>query len=447
MQHSGASLYRLMVRPEANWQEKYDKAFRLAAERGITILPYLYNFNGSPQFPYAEATGPAGNAWETWVYTAVHRYGNNGELWNANPGVPYRPPPAWEVWNEPNRNSNNPGGASVQPEKYAQFLKRTSAAIQAAQKERTPGIGVPVLFGGLVSKIGDMSVAEFLYRSQNSGGGGVQDLGSYFNGLSLHPYSLRNGVTGPGGVQEQVTNARNSLNSFFNSTKQLWITELGWNVGNHPNEQPQTWVSLQDQASNLSGSFNWIKSVAVEKNIQTIIWFMYRDCVGCGLNWADFTGLRGADGSFRPAWYAFQEQTGAKAWPALEWQPMDNLGKPGNGGLTSDPDMSTWGLGRLDNSPGGQAMSSSTKPMKTAGLGEPRQLPPAGLRPERCLMGLQPHRHRRARQRRHDLALGLGWDEIRLWRQPRQTQKRGPDLSPRHLHAGIRHPGRVRPGR
>jgi hypothetical protein len=346
MQKSGATIYRLMIRNEANWQERYDKAFRLAAERGITILPYIYTFNGSTQFPYAEATGPGGSPWETWVYTVVHRYGYNGEFWNANPGVPYKPVPAWEVWNEPNLKENNPGGAKVQPENYARFLKRTAAAIQQAQQERTPGVGVPVLFGGLItggetSTSNFMTISEFLDKADN-----VAGVGPTFNGLSLHPYPHRNGAYGQFGVQGRVENARAALNATF-GPKQLWITEIGWTL-NDTGQPSGLWVTEQQQMEYLMQSFHWLKQQSAGLNIQSIIYFMYRDCPGCGLKWADFTGLRRADGTFRPAWYAFQEHAAAKAWPALEWQPNDNLGKPANGGLTSDPDMSTWGYGRLD---------------------------------------------------------------------------------------------------
>ena len=340
MQKSGASSYRLMVNNIGGWQEKYDKAFRLAAERGITILPYLYNFFGGSQekpeqYPYSEATGPGGSPWETWVYTVIHRYGANGEFWNANPGVPYKPVPAWEVWNEPNFKENNPGGKSVQPEKYGEFLKRTSAAIQAAQKERTPGVGVPVLHGGLIST-GHMSVGEFLNKVKN-----VSEVGFAFNGLSLHPYSWRSGLSG---VQTHVNNARAELSAKFSTTKSLWITELGWNISNEPGET-QNWVSVQDQAKYLSQSFDWLEEKEAEKdlNIKTIIYFFYKDTPGGPLKWANYAGLRGSDGSFRPAWYAFQEQTKATAWPIPEWH-TSTLG----GSVTSEPEINSWGAGRLD---------------------------------------------------------------------------------------------------
>lgn len=341
MDRSGISIYRLMVRPQTAastfdeaTEAAYDKTFKFAAERGITILPYLYNFNGSTAYPYALATGPAGNAWETWVHQVVQRYGNNGSFWNDNPGLPYKPPPAWEVWNEPNFNHNSPGGL-VQPDKYAKFLKRTSTAINDAQKVRTPGIGTQVLFGGLIS-VGDMGVNQFLIKAKE----GATDVGFYFNGLSLHPYSFRNGVPG---MKTIVEHARSQLNTTFSTNKSLWITEVGWNVGNDAGET-QNWVTANEQANNLTASFNWIKSLPSAWNVPVIIWHLYRDTPTGELHWGNWTGVRGSDGSFRPAWYHLQGQTGVPAWPTHEWQPVDNLG----GSTTSDPDISSRGLGTLN---------------------------------------------------------------------------------------------------
>lgn len=341
MQHSGATMYRMMIRPE-NSQAEIDNAFRLAAERNITILPYLYGFNGSSQYPYAVATGPGGNAWETWVYQAVERYGGHGYFWQENPGLPEKTVPGWEVWNEESMPKNSPGEV-VSPTKYAAFLKRTSQAIVAAQKVMTPGVGTQVFYGGL-PPYGQVSPSEFLSLSKAA----EPTLGNYFNGLSLHPYSFRSGVTGTGGVQQQVNSARTTLSTVFGASKTLWITELGWNTSNNESEKTQNWVDAASQAQYLTESFNWIRNQSGSLNIPAVFWYDYRDHPGILKNWADYDGLRAADGSFKAAWYAFQAQTGTPAWPVVEWHTPDSIGKPSWGGVTSDPDISSWGEGRLD---------------------------------------------------------------------------------------------------
>jgi hypothetical protein len=338
MQHSGATIYRMMIRPSFS-QAQYDNAFQLAAERNITILPYLYGFKGSEQYPYTLATGPAGNEWETWVYQEVERYGSHGYFWQEHPGLVEKTVPGWEVWNEPNLKSNSPG-ETVDASKYAEFLKRTSQAIISAQNVMTPGSGTQVYFGGLASSYGQ-KVSTFLSQAKS----GIPTLGTYFNGLSLHPYSFREGVYGASGVEGLVDEARTALNAIGN-TKSLWITEIGWNTSNDPNEpvNKQNWVSPENQSLYLTQSFNWIKSVAESKNIPAVIWFDYRDHPNNLKNWADYDGLRDASGAFKQAWYAFQEQTKAPAWPVYEWH-SDNLGGEN---LQGDPDISSGGYGDLN---------------------------------------------------------------------------------------------------
>ncbi len=347
IQHSGSTIYRLEINQyfynSSGWAS-YDKAFKLAAEHNITILPYFYHrANYSPQFPtQAEWESSAAGSFTWFVYAAVHRYGAGGEFWKAEEGkIPYKPVPAWEVWNEENMAVNNPGGKVVDPVAYAKFLKHTSAAIQTAQKEKTPGLGVPVLFGGLNSQTGK-DVVTYL---QEAKGNGSLELGSYFNGLSLHPYAGLHGAYTEQGVSGEIEHAHAGLAAYFPS-KQIWVTEIGWNEaipGKNPNQaEGGEGVSAELQSLWLTQSFAWIKANAAALNIQSAIWFLYKDIAGA-YGPKSYNGLRKENGEFRVAWYAFEEQTGATRWPTEEWQ-TGNLG----GNIASDPDMSSWGYGRLD---------------------------------------------------------------------------------------------------
>jgi Glycosyl hydrolase catalytic core len=333
IQRSGAQYFHLQISQTSN-VSAYDPIFQRAWERGITILPYLYS--GGPtgsQFPTLEQIEKEGSGPGTWiyfVYDVVHRYGFQGDFWygKSNP----QPVPAWEVWNEPNLRENNPGGASVYPESYTRFARRTAVAIQAAQKERS-GFGTRVNFGNLFSaktttegaNYKSMNVALFLEKAAN-----VDPNGSNFTGLALHPYSFTGGRAG---VETNVNFAREKLNQFFGgSTKELWITELGWLAEGGDASHPASGEALQDQY--LTDSFNWIRSVQAEKNIQALIYFNYHDYddPNPSHGWAEHAGLRRMDGSYRPAWYAFQQQTGAPTWPTGPWT-TENLG----GNLTLDP--------------------------------------------------------------------------------------------------------------
>jgi len=303
LRRSGAGVLRLQIQYGMTWSQ-LDASFRSAAERGIVVLPYFYGFKNAFQFPTEAEWKPAGNAWEVWVYEVVQRYGYAGSFWTET-GHPaqYHPVTAWEIWNEPNLAINNPGGATVQPQNYARFMRRTAEAIRGAQALKSPTPTV-VLFGGLYSRASgiNMGVTEFLKKAKEAETPELK-IGEAFNGLSLHPYSF---TEGPTGVEKWINEARLGLTTYFGG-KSLWITELGWNV------EGESAVSESTQASYLTQSFNWIKSVAVTKNIQLLIWYAIRDNPG-STNWAFHTGLRRTDGSFRPAWASFQAQTGASAW-------------------------------------------------------------------------------------------------------------------------------------
>jgi hypothetical protein len=344
IQSSGAKIVRVPF-GEADYYNttklgEIETMFRRAAERNITILPFLYGRRKEgheKQFLTQKEWGEENNSWETFVYGVVQKFGYNGGFWTKYPSVPYEPVTAWEVWNEPNLKENNPGTV-VQPEEYAKFLKRTSTAIQVAQELRTPGSGTQVLFGGLYSEgpsVGGMSVGEFLKRAHS-----VSETGLAFNGLSLHPYPFQGGLFG---VEQYVNDARNQLNANLWSAKSLWITELGWNVSPWGDEL-RPYVDESQQRTYLEASFNWIKSVAAAKNIPALFWYMYRDNPVDG-KWDHHTGLLRADGTFRPAWEAFLAQTGIAPLPPppTAW-PSESLG----GGINADPDIASWGPGRLD---------------------------------------------------------------------------------------------------
>ena len=140
--------------------------------------------------------------WWTWAKQAVERYGVNGSFWagKANP----TPITAWEVGNEPNLKKNNPllpgGGEEVQPEEYGAFLVYTAAAIQTGSKAKT-GANTQVLFGGLLLSIGNAQA--FLEEAYE-----VPGVPSTYTGLSVHPYSLVNGIKE---LQKEMNDIHNVL--------------------------------------------------------------------------------------------------------------------------------------------------------------------------------------------------------------------------------------------
>jgi hypothetical protein len=344
---SGAKYYHLQLSQTTN-VAGYDPIFQRAYEQGITILPVLYgSVTTGRQFPTLKQLEEEGNGPGTWIhfiYDVVHRYGFQGDFWagETNP----KPVPVWGIWNEPNLRVNNPDEASVYPEAYTRFARRTAVAIQDAQKQQTsseqqPGFGTRVNFGNLFSaatcKDGPKCDEGSNYKSMNVGlflkeANDVDSGGSNFTGLALHPYSFTGGKAG---VEQNVDFARKMLDDHFGgATKEIWITELGWLAEGGDTAHPASGEALQAQY--LTESFNWIRSVQAEKNIQSLVYYNYRDFddPDPNMTWGEHAGLRRMDNSFRPAWYFFQQQTGAEVWPT--W-PNENLG----GNITGDPAISS----------------------------------------------------------------------------------------------------------
>ena len=79
-------------------------------------------------------------------------------------------------------------------------------------------------------------------------------------------------------------------------------------------------VDEEELASLVTESFSWIKLNAAADDIQLAAWYNLRDFGGTA--WDGYAGLQGEDGSLHPAWYAFQEQTGAERsgdiWAAFQ---------------------------------------------------------------------------------------------------------------------------------
>jgi hypothetical protein len=326
IQHSGVKLFRVdalwqVIAEKGNWEQQgpweqsYDKYFQLAAERDITLLPYLYGRRTNAALHQFYLS----NEWSEWlkfVWTFVQRYGRGGTFWAAHPSLPYKPVTAWEVWNEPNLPLNNPG-ETVLPKKYAEFFVATSNTITAAQNERRKA-GEPqdtkVLVGGLYEEWGVTTWSVEKYFAELSTNPTLNnEFKSRNSGYGLHPYSF-NGSEAEKiiGVKNNVNLARGALSIYDSAAKPIWITELGWPVPGSPQHAVS---SPQEQAALLTNSFSWLKGVSGEKNISYVAWYDYRDTGLGGSPWPTLCGLRDINGEFRPAWFSFLEQAGAPIWP------------------------------------------------------------------------------------------------------------------------------------
>jgi FG-GAP-like repeat len=336
IQKSGSSIYRVGIFKDewyARGPSDYDKIFQRAAERNITVLPYLVD-GGYP----TPANEPAWKDWTKMCEDLVKRYGYSGTFWAGKPY--YKPVTAWELGNEPNlkAETGHYGEAGPNPTRYAEFLKAMSSAVRNASQAQA-GTGTTVLMGGLY--LGPVGADSTKWDSFLNSAYGVSEFYKAFDGISIHPYGFdyAHGEASKKTISEvtaEITGIRSNLASkTWGPSRTLWVTEIGWPVGINPNGA--TGVDDSNQSRLLTESFNWIKSNASSNKIESLIWYNLRDDNSKNLWQARDGLLRGdASRSARPAWTAFQAQTGATSWtPPAEQAPAATTNAATNVGYTS----------------------------------------------------------------------------------------------------------------
>src|SRR6478672_3381102 len=98
---------------------QYDTLMRAVAERGLEVLPVLFNppaFRSSrPARGAREGTYPPRRFADMGAFAAaaVHRYGPDGSFWREHPALRRVPIRAWQVWNEPSLPAYWPTGPNA----------------------------------------------------------------------------------------------------------------------------------------------------------------------------------------------------------------------------------------------------------------------------------------------------------------------------------------------
>jgi hypothetical protein len=314
---SGAEAFRVPLPPSLN----NDSAVEAAAKKGVTIHAEISSGVALP-------TGAARTSFLGNVYNEVQRYGYGGQFWAEHSSLPYRPITTWEVWNEPN-------GSGIGAAEYGVFLGEVANTIQAASQAKA-GRGTNVVFGGLlvwgnsgkgekgsVTYTGAMTYLEeaYPYIAANPN----------VTGIAIHPYELNPETfhSGLGRIQAfeyAVRGFHNVLVELAELTghpqKSLWITEAGW-----PAEGEYS-VGLEGQATLLKQAIDFARANAGTLNLGDFLWYNLRDA-GNSAIWQNRCGIISRNGSYRPAWYVFQQETGAPQWP-VEAHPSVVL-DPSNG--------------------------------------------------------------------------------------------------------------------
>lgn len=363
--HSGAKYVRFTVscrewkKENAAFWTRTNNRFEEAWKAGLTVLPDIVGRcqSDEPGQPVSEEWAPPFNDYQAFVTDLVHHYGYAGSFWTGK--SPKLEVGYWEIWNEPNLPENGLGGV-VNAKAYGEFFKRVSEYLHEAQGTFFP---TSAIFGGLYygpAGAGAKTPHDFMSEASK-----VSGLAFWINGVGIHPYAFGNEAVTK--AEGNVSGARTDVNAYFGSEKPLWITEVGWPVqadSSHPYKESgsgeafQT-ATLESQADAIGVFTDWVTAHQAEKNIQSLIFFAYRDSPFFGNTWPEFTGLVGEyDGEqrwFKPSWFKFQEKTGATKWSPQLATIQANTGK-----------MWTWSTieGGVDRS---QSMEAGTSP-SIAGL-------------------------------------------------------------------------------
>jgi len=280
-----------------NWQfTVYDALVKRAASGQIPLLGILAyamkrvagaaaSMQGNP---WALSFCPPDDveAFARFAATVVARY----------PAVLY-----WEIWNEP--NTTNFWRPSPDPVRYVELLKRSYAAIKAANPKAV------VVLGGLSpgtgsGQVNTMSAASFLEAVYQNGGK------NYFDAVGFHPYN--GGVSPDLYLADYVKSVHDVMKQYEDGNKEVWVTEIGWFVGTEADA-----LSEAEQADYLSRAFTILYNLEF---VERVYWYNLKDysnqapvnqpppsvCGPIAGTPVDY-GLFRVDGSLRPAADAFKK--------------------------------------------------------------------------------------------------------------------------------------------
>jgi hypothetical protein len=270
-----------------DWRH-YDGLVGEAARNGIRVLATVY---GSA--PWAEPTpehAPLGRMllpFGAFVRAAVERYGSHGSFWRRHPDVPELPILDWEAWNEPNFALF--WKPEPDPAAYLQLLRVFHGAVKAADPR------AQVLLGGLFPTPKDGVFLDDFITSLYQGG--ARDL---FDAASVHPYAAN-----PEKAIGATADMRSLMDRFGDSSKPIWITEVGWASGGAPSGLT---VGPERQADYLKRIFELAQDRRRQLGIAGVVWYSLEDSPGP--LWVGHCGLFELDGSTKPAWDEFVSVAG-----------------------------------------------------------------------------------------------------------------------------------------
>lgn len=219
------------------------------------------------------------------------RYGANGAFWREHPGLPAKPLPAVEMWNEPWGWWFWKSGPD--PARYARLAKAGAEAVKAV----APSTKV-LISGDLLMLRQNGSASEWL--------GPVLDAEPSLRGLvdaySTHPYPSprdRSPLDTSSGPAYRFDRAHltHDIAAARQADKPIWITEIGWSTAAAVGDA----VTEDTQANYLRLAAT---SALGKQGVERMFVFGWDRSSGVAGDREGNYGLQRADGSMKPAWWA-----------------------------------------------------------------------------------------------------------------------------------------------
>ncbi len=296
MQRGGIRTYRIPLGWSQAWPSpgvlnwaSFDAQVAGAAAAGLSVLPVTYS---TPSWlGVSPLTLPVGSAWQRGVWQAfltlaVERYGPGGDFWTANPGLPYRPIRAWQIWNEENATWYT---EPVSVTGYAQLLKISSKALKAVDP------GATVVTGGLYGRPNlpkTLTASNFLKRLYR-----VKGVKASFDAVGLHPYAhdLRE-------MRSLIDGIRSIIKGAGDPATPIWLDEFGWGSGTGGTSYDR---GLQGQKKMLVAAYKTLIANQRRWRIGRTYWFSWEDVLPPACFYCTHSGLFTVSDVPKPAWYGF----------------------------------------------------------------------------------------------------------------------------------------------
>ena len=275
--------------------QQFDGVMRKTSDAGLRVLPVVMGTpDGGIDPPRSDSEL---DAFGSFTEELVERYGRNGTFWCDTPGnigagcAPiYRPITDWQILNEPSLDVFWAGDPN--PREYARAVEVADDAIKSRDPEADT-----VLAGMPYDTARGMSLEKFIGKFYDVGG-----VRNDFDAAAVHPYGRDEDD-----VRFILERLRSKMKNANDGGTDVWVTEMGWATGGP--DGPFR-VSDSGQKKRLEKSFEFMEDDRKRYNLDTVVWYNWRDVDVEPDRFHHHTGLFEKNGDPKPAWSAFTDFTG-----------------------------------------------------------------------------------------------------------------------------------------